>query len=71
MLQPLVEKAALVQAINEAWIMIAVLTVARFALRAFRQEISIAGRHLSSTARPQVAGGRRRVPPGLAIGRLA
>jgi DHA2 family multidrug resistance protein len=28
MIQPLIEKAALVQAINEAWIMIAVLTVA-------------------------------------------
>jgi DHA2 family multidrug resistance protein len=28
MMQPLVEKAALVQAINEAWVMVAALTVA-------------------------------------------
>ena len=38
MVQSLVEKAALVQAINEAWIMIAVLTLGAFALRAFRQD---------------------------------
>ena len=37
MVQPLVEKAALAQAINEAWIMIAVFDLWRVALRAFRQ----------------------------------
>jgi MFS transporter, DHA2 family, multidrug resistance protein len=38
MLRPLVEKAALVQAINEAWTMIAVLTVAALICIAFTRE---------------------------------
>jgi DHA2 family multidrug resistance protein len=38
MLQPLVEKAALVQAINEAWTMIAVLTVAALLCIAFTKK---------------------------------
>ena len=42
MLQPFVEKAAMVRAINEAWMMIAVLTVAALLSVPFAKKPSLA-----------------------------